>query len=95
MFRARPIVSWKIIEKEVIDEIIFTTVKPRNRLILELMARGGMRLGEALKLRSLNILRRSIPRMITRCRIPGGSKRANRRIIQIYQFLRDDMKLLI
>jgi len=25
MFRARPIVSWEIIEKDVIDEIIFTT----------------------------------------------------------------------
>jgi len=55
MFRARPIVSWEIIEKDVIDEIIFTTVKPRNRLILELMARGGMRVGEVLKLRSRDI----------------------------------------
>jgi len=32
------------------DEIIFRTTKPRNRLILELMARGGMRIGEVLKL---------------------------------------------
>ena len=55
MFRARPIVSWEIIEKDVIDEIIFTTVKKRNRLILELMARGGMRVGEVLKLRSRDI----------------------------------------
>ncbi len=29
------------LEKEVVDEIIFRTVKPRNRLMLELMARGG------------------------------------------------------
>jgi len=29
---------WEIIEKETIDEIIFRTVKVRNRLILELMA---------------------------------------------------------
>jgi len=55
MFRARPIVSWEIIEKDVIDEIIFTTVKPRNRLILELMARGGMRVGEVLNLKSRDI----------------------------------------
>jgi len=55
MFRARPIVSWEIIEKDVIDEIIFTTVKPRNRLILELMARGGMRVGEVLKLRPMDV----------------------------------------
>jgi len=55
MFRARPIVSWEIIEKDVIDEIIFTTVKPRNRLILELMARGGMRVGEVLKLRPRDV----------------------------------------
>jgi len=40
---------WNI-EKETIDEIIFRTLKLRNRLILELMARGGMRIGEVLKL---------------------------------------------
>jgi integrase/recombinase XerD len=55
MFRARPIVSWEIIEKDVIDEIIFTTVKLRNRLILELMARGAMRVGEVLKLRPRDV----------------------------------------
>ncbi len=41
---------WDIVEKETIDEIIFRTTKLRNRLILELMARGGMRVGEVLKL---------------------------------------------
>lgn len=40
----------KILEREVVDEIIFRTESPRNRLILELMARGGMRIGEVLKL---------------------------------------------
>jgi integrase len=34
----------------VVDEIIFRINKPRNRLIIELMARGGMRIGEVLKL---------------------------------------------
>lgn len=33
-----------------VDEIVFRITKPRNRLIIELMARGGMRIGEVLKL---------------------------------------------
>ena len=41
---------WNIVEKETIDEIISRTTKVRNRLILELMARGGMRIGQILKL---------------------------------------------
>jgi len=45
----RPI-PWKIVEKETVDEIIFRTQDQRNRLILELMARGGMRIGEVLRL---------------------------------------------
>jgi site-specific recombinase XerD len=50
LYRERMPLRWKIIEKETIDEIIFRTTKARNRLILELMARGGMRIGEVLKL---------------------------------------------
>jgi len=50
LFKAKPLAYWDIIEKETIDEIIFRTAKLRNRLILELMARGGMRIGEVLKL---------------------------------------------
>jgi hypothetical protein len=38
----------RILEKETVDEIIFRTPEPRNRIILELMARGGMRIGEVL-----------------------------------------------
>ena len=41
LFRPKVTVSWNIIEKETVDEIIFITTKIRNRLILELMARGG------------------------------------------------------
>ena len=37
-------------EKEAVDEIIFRQVDIRDRIILELMARGGMRIGEVLKL---------------------------------------------
>jgi integrase/recombinase XerD len=50
LFRARRTFHWDIIEKETVDEIIFRTSKPRNRLMLELMARGGMRISEVLKL---------------------------------------------
>jgi integrase/recombinase XerD len=50
LFRAKPSYHWDIIEKETVDEIIFKTSKPRNRLMLELMARGGMRVSEVLKL---------------------------------------------
>ena len=50
IYRERIKASWEIVEKETVDEIIFRTTNPRNRLILELMARGGMRIGEVLKL---------------------------------------------
>jgi integrase len=50
LFRPVTTTHWNILEKEVVDEIIFRTTKPRNRLILELMARGGMRISEVLKL---------------------------------------------
>ena len=50
LFRPGKLVHWQVQEKEVIDEIIFRTTKVRNRLMLELMARGGMRVGEVLKL---------------------------------------------
>ena len=45
-----PRLRWDILEKDVVDEVIFRTTKLRTRLILELMARGGMRIGEVLKL---------------------------------------------
>ena len=43
--------QWTILEKDVVNENIFKTDNPRNRLMLELMARGGIRIGEVLKLR--------------------------------------------
>lgn len=42
--------DWEVFDKETIDEIIFKTTNLRHRLMLELMARGGMRIGEVLKL---------------------------------------------
>ena len=50
LFRVGKIVHWQVQEKETIDEVIFRTTKVRNRLMLELMARGGIRVGEVLKL---------------------------------------------
>ncbi len=60
IFKDRKPPPWPIIEKELIDEIIFKTVIPRNRIMLELMARGGMRVGEVLKIRPIDIQDRKI-----------------------------------
>jgi site-specific recombinase XerD len=50
LFRAKTTSRWNIIGKETVDVIVFRTTKMRNRLILELIARGGMRIDEVLKL---------------------------------------------
>jgi len=60
LFRPKTIVHWDIIEKDTVDEIIFRTDNVRNRLMLELMARGGMRVGEVLKLTPADILDRKL-----------------------------------
>ncbi len=70
-FRAPKPVLWKIIDKEVADEIIFRTRSPRNRLILELMARGGMRIGEVLGLTPGDVSERKIT-----IRLPKSGKEA-------------------
>lgn len=45
---------------DTIDEVIFKTAKVRNRIMLELMARGGMRIGEVLKLTPNDINERKL-----------------------------------
>jgi integrase/recombinase XerD len=50
----------EILEKEVVDEIIFRTENRRNRLMLELMAHGGMRVGEVLKITPSHIEDRKV-----------------------------------
>jgi len=55
LFRGAQPTQLKILEKDVVDEIIFRTQNPRNRLMLELMARSAMRIGEVLKLRPMDI----------------------------------------
>jgi integrase/recombinase XerD len=55
LFRKKEQSHWDIIEKETVDEVIFRTTDARDRLILELMARGGMRVGEVLKLTARDV----------------------------------------
>jgi integrase len=55
LFKASKPTQFKILEKDVVDEIIFRTRNPRNRLMLELMARSCMHIGEVLKLKPKDI----------------------------------------
>ena len=60
LYRPKATIQWDILEKETVDEIIFRTTNVRNRLMLELMARGGMRIGEVLKLRACDVQDRKL-----------------------------------
>jgi integrase/recombinase XerD len=60
LYRPKATIQWDILEKETVDEIIFRTTNARNRLMLELMARGGMRIGEVLKLRACDVQDRKL-----------------------------------
>jgi integrase len=60
LFRPKVKVQWDILEKDTVDEIIFRTTKLRDRLLLELMARGAMRIGEVLKLTPNDIADRKL-----------------------------------
>jgi len=55
LFKGTKFSSPKLLEKDVIDEIIFRTTDDRDRLILELMGRAGMRIGEVLNMRMQDI----------------------------------------
>jgi integrase/recombinase XerD len=59
-YRLSRAASRTIINKEVVDEIIYKTTKTRNRLLLELQARSGLRIGEVLKLCPKNIENRRV-----------------------------------
>lgn len=59
-FRSARKTSWPILDKDIVDEAIFRTSKTKNRLLLELMARAGMRISEVLKIRPMDIDGRKI-----------------------------------
>lgn len=71
LFKDQKTRQWKILEKEVVDEMIFRTTKQRDRTMLELMARGGMRVGEVLQLTADDIDDRKV-----RIRKPKSGKEA-------------------
>ena len=54
-FRAPRYKDRDVVAREVVDEIIYRCRKPRNRLIMELQARCGLRIGEVLKLRASDV----------------------------------------
>jgi integrase len=60
IFKRPQAIQWNIVDKETVDEIIFRTMNIRNRLMLELMARGGMRVGEVLTLTPDDIQERTL-----------------------------------
>jgi integrase/recombinase XerD len=55
LFRKPKTSQCAIFDKDTIDEAIFRTLKIRNRIMLELMARGGMRISEVLGLKPADI----------------------------------------
>jgi integrase/recombinase XerD len=50
----------KILDKETVDEIIFNSTSTRDRLILELQARCGLRIGEVLNLKVSDVSGRKL-----------------------------------
>jgi integrase len=50
----------KILDKETVDEIIFNSKNARDRLILELQARCGLRVGEVLNLKVSDVSQRKL-----------------------------------
>jgi integrase/recombinase XerD len=49
-----------ILEKEIVDEMIYNIKNQRNRLMLELMARCGLRIGELLNIRASDVSERRL-----------------------------------
>ena len=59
-FKAPKQVPRRILERETVDEMIYNTKRQRDRLILELQARCGLRIGELLKIRVSDVSDRTI-----------------------------------
>jgi integrase len=50
----------EVLDKELVDQLIYSTKSDRDRLILELQARCGLRIGEVLKLRAADVVDRKL-----------------------------------
>ncbi len=50
----------QILDKELVDELIYSSSSPMERLILELQARCGLRIGEVLKLNASDVMDRKL-----------------------------------
>jgi len=59
-FRAPRRKDRDVVPREVVDEVIYRCRKPRNRLIMELQARCGLRIGEVLHLRWCDVRERKL-----------------------------------
>ncbi|MBU1055063.1 MAG: tyrosine-type recombinase/integrase [Proteobacteria bacterium] len=59
-FRAPKQFQRKILDRETVDEMIYNTKRHRDRLILELQAKCGLRIGELLKIKVSDISDRTI-----------------------------------
>jgi integrase/recombinase XerD len=59
-FKAPKQVPHKILERETVDEMIYNTKRQQDRLILELQARCGLRIGELLKIKVSDVSDRTI-----------------------------------
>ncbi len=78
-----------ILDKEVVDEMIYNTRDRRNRLILELQARCGLRIGELLNVRVSDVSERRVT-----IKQPKSGKEAEAAFMpeQVAKRLRDYMK---
>lgn len=59
-FKAPKQLPHKILDRETVDEMIYDTKRQRDRLLLELQARCGLRIGELLKIRVSDVCDRTI-----------------------------------
>ena len=59
-YRAPKLFQHKILDREIVDEMIYNTKRHRDRLILELQVRCGLRIGELLKIKVSDVSDRTI-----------------------------------
>jgi integrase/recombinase XerD len=59
-FKTPKQVARRILDREVVEEMIYNTQTLRDRLILELQARCGLRIGEALKIKVSDVMDRKL-----------------------------------